>query len=91
MNTVTERLLNFAQKDPWVATDQPFEAFQAGLLVLPELVVFSVKKGRDEQADPGDAEWTSTATRRPGQAPSQKDPLTPLHHSLSISTRAMCA
>jgi 4-amino-4-deoxy-L-arabinose transferase-like glycosyltransferase len=62
----TARLLPYAQKDPFVATDQPFEAFQARLLVLPELVVFS-KKRIDTHSLTAATLIEAVAARRPGQ------------------------
>jgi 4-amino-4-deoxy-L-arabinose transferase-like glycosyltransferase len=62
----TARLLRYARQDPFVATDQPFEAFRARLLVLPELVVFSKKRietGRLTAATVTEA----IEARRPGQ------------------------
>ena len=62
----TARLRPYAQKDPFVATDQPFEAFQARLLVLPELVVFS-KKRIDTHNLTAATLIEAVAARRPGQ------------------------
>ena len=62
----TARLLRYAQKDPWVATDEPFEAFQAKLLVPPELIVFSRKRIESNNLTP-DTLIEVIAARRPGQ------------------------
>ena len=60
------RLLQYAQRDPWVATDEPFQAFKAKLLVSPELVVFSRKRIESNNLTPGTL-IEVLAARRPGQ------------------------
>lgn len=62
----TARLLPYAGKDPWVATDQPFSAFQARLLVLPELVVFSKKRVETRNLTPATL-IAAIDLRKPGQ------------------------
>ena len=44
MSEGAKRLARYADGDPWVATDQPFGAFRARLLVPPEIIVFSRKR-----------------------------------------------
>jgi hypothetical protein len=60
------QLAAYADKDPWVATDQPFEAFQARLLVPPELVVFSRKRIEAGNLTP-ETLVDIIALRKPGQ------------------------
>lgn len=65
-NEGAARLLAYAGKDPWVATDQPFEAFRARLLVPPELVVFSRKRIETNNLTPQTL-IDVIAARKPGQ------------------------
>jgi hypothetical protein len=66
------RLLRHAGNDPFVATDQPFEAFRARLLVLPELVVFSKKRIASHSLT-ADTLIAAIDARRPGQVMLRKD------------------
>ena len=66
VNEAAERLAAYAGLDPWVATDQPFDAFAAGLLVPPELVVFSIKRIETHNLTP-EMLVAVLAARQPGQ------------------------
>ncbi|MCB1500997.1 MAG: glycosyltransferase family 39 protein [Bauldia sp.] len=66
VNEAAERLAAHAVADPWVATDQPFDAFVAGLLVPPELVVFSIKRIETGNLTP-EMLLATIAARKPGQ------------------------
>jgi 4-amino-4-deoxy-L-arabinose transferase-like glycosyltransferase len=43
-HAVAAALRTHPQSDPWVLTDQPIDAYRAGLLVPPELAVYSYKR-----------------------------------------------
>jgi len=66
VNEAAERLAAYAAEDPWAATDQPFDAFAAGLLVPPELVVYSIKRIETRNLTP-EMLVAVIAARQPGQ------------------------
>ena len=66
VNEAADRLARYAGEDPWAATDQPFDAFAAGLLVPPELVVYSIKRIETHNLTPETLVAVIEA-RRPGQ------------------------
>jgi PelA/Pel-15E family pectate lyase len=59
-------LSHYASLGRWVGTDMPMDAFRAGLLVPPELAVFSLKR-----LQAGNMDWTDVSVVLAAYRPSQ--------------------
>lgn len=64
--TTSEALQRYAGLGGWVVTDSPLDAFRAGLLVPPELAVYSAKRIKVGQLPPS-AVLGAIGSRRPRQ------------------------
>ena len=62
----TRSLSHYASLGRWVGTDMPMDAFRAGLLVPPELAVFSLKR-----LLAGNMDWTDVSVVLAAYEPSQ--------------------